>query len=231
MVVELRVGWHPECPEDVKTAGLSREVVCLEDTDEELEEKEKVTMHVMAERDDQVKDVSEEFGIFREGVQLYLASCQIRGEKAKSLVEALGDERGLLVKAFSHGRELKRKFETLRSYESEHNVEPAEVIGVWVKDDVMGAFAEVSEVMLQGRVDLREPSILSPVINQECMGALEFVIVEVKKLESHPRSVMVSQLGSVTGGVNLGAVGPAAGSPSIPGSLTRGGKSSQRGKR
>ena len=75
-------------------------------------------------------------------MQFYIAARQLRSEKATSLVEALVEERSLLVKAFNHGRDLKRKFETLRSYETGHNIQPAEVIVNWMKDDVMGAFSD-----------------------------------------------------------------------------------------
>jgi hypothetical protein len=161
VIVELRLGWHPECPDEVRTSGLSRDVISLEDTDEEEEVSGQVTMEVMAERDEKAKEVSEEFGLFRERVQLYVASRQLRSEKATSLAEALVEERSLLVNAFNHGRDLKRKYETLRNYETGHKIQPSEVIGNWMKDDVMGAFSDVSEEMLRGRDDLREMSMLS----------------------------------------------------------------------
>ncbi len=97
VVVELRVGWHPECPDEVRTSGLSRDVISLEETDEEEEVSGQVTIEVMAVRDEKAKDVSDEFGILRQRVHLYVASRQLRSEKATSLVEALSEEKGLLV--------------------------------------------------------------------------------------------------------------------------------------
>ena len=85
VIVELRVRWHPERPEDVKASGLARDVISLEETDEEEEVSGPATLAVMAQRDEKVEDVSQEFGIFRDRVHQYVESRLLRSEKASSL--------------------------------------------------------------------------------------------------------------------------------------------------
>jgi hypothetical protein len=74
-----------------------------------------------------------------------------------------------------------------------------------MKDDVMGAFSDVSEEMLQGRDDLKETSMLSPVMNQEGMISINSVIDEVKRLEGVSGTIVTGQASGVIGeGVGAG---------------------------
>ena len=114
VTVGVKIEWNIESPEGVKEAGRSRQVISPEDTDEEEEEKEKVTIQVMAYRDEQAKGVKEEFDLLRDRVTKYEASRHTRGEKALLLVESLEEEKVLLTRAFVSGRDLKRKYESMR---------------------------------------------------------------------------------------------------------------------
>jgi hypothetical protein len=161
--IVLTVDWHQDCPDEVKGKMAKRRVVSLSDSDDE-DLKEKVTIGHMAVRDSKVTDAKEEFGFLRERVNQYVAACNVRSERAQNLIESLSDEKEALVKAFTQGREVKRKYEEVRSYEDEFKLEPQKFVSDWSKEDVMGALADVKGY-LEEREDLKETMMLSP-LNQ-----------------------------------------------------------------
>jgi hypothetical protein len=73
LVIELRVGWDPECPEEVRMTGQSRTIIDLSESEEDEEEVKKATMEVMAIRDEKAKDLTSDFHLSRDVVGLYVA--------------------------------------------------------------------------------------------------------------------------------------------------------------
>jgi hypothetical protein len=175
--IVLSVDWHRDCPDEVKGKMAKRRVVALSDSDDE-DLKEKVTVGHMSVRDSKVTEANEEFGFLRETVIQYVAACNIRSQRAQNLVESLSDEKNALVRAFTQGREVKRKYEEVRRYEDEFNLEPQRFVSEWAKEDVMGALADVKGY-LEEREDLREAMMLSPLNHQSGVGAINFTIDQV----------------------------------------------------
>ena len=86
------------------------------------------------------------------------------------------EEKILLTRAFVTGRDLKRKYETMREFEKRYGLEPHEVIDGWLKSQIIGAFADVREDLMENRPDLREKSALTPQLNRKYYKSIDAII-------------------------------------------------------
>ena len=82
ITIGVRIDWNVDSPQGAEGASRVRQVINLEDTDDEEEKKEKVTIQVMEYRDEQAAGVKEEFDILKDMVSKYEASRETRGERA-----------------------------------------------------------------------------------------------------------------------------------------------------
>jgi aminoglycoside N3'-acetyltransferase len=107
-VVEAKIGWGSTDPADVRSSASVRQVLSLEDSEEEGSVRTEA-VKVMSARDVKEEVLVDEFNFFREKVAVYRRACLDRGKCAAELVDALNVEKPHLGNAFVQGRELTRK--------------------------------------------------------------------------------------------------------------------------